>query len=78
MHHRHAMSSWQSQDQDSQEMLLLLLLQGLSGLHAMERGMSDLKADNIRVQLAADDTAHKLTLIDFGGSACYTGQSNAT
>ena len=54
--------------------MLLLLLQGLSGLHAMGRGMSDLKAENIRVQLAADDTVQKLTLLDFGGSACYKGK----
>ena len=39
--------------------------------------MSDLKAENVMVQMAADDTAQKLTIIDFGGSACYTGQSSA-
>ena len=51
----------------------MLLLQGLSGLHAMGRGMSDLKAENVMVQMAPDDTAQKLTIIDFGGSAFYTG-----
>lgn len=53
----------------------VLLLQALLSMHAAGRGMCDLKPENIMVRVAEDGiTFLRVTLIDLGGSAVYTGE----
>ena len=39
--------------------------------------MSDLKADNLMVQVAADGRFQDCTVLDVGGSAAFSGQSSS-
>ncbi len=54
----------------------VLILQALVSMHAAGRGMCDVKPENIMVRLAEDGlTFLRVTLIDLGGSAFYSGES---
>ena len=54
----------------------VLVLQALVSMHAAGRGMCDVKPENIIVRLAEDGlTFLRVTLIDLGGSAVYSGES---
>ena len=55
---------------------LAMLVQGLQSLHQQGRAHGDIKPDNIRVLLGADDTVLHCTLVDLGGSLVYHGKHN--
>lgn len=49
-------------------------MQALQGLHAKRRGVCDLKPDNLMIEVAADGSFQRCTVLDLGGSVAYNGQ----
>ena len=46
----------------------------MRGFHAEGRGVGDLKADNLMVQVAADGSFQDCNVLDVGSSAVFSGQ----
>lgn len=58
---------------------VLAALQAIVSMHAYGRGMSDVKPENIMVQVAEDGvTVERVTLLDLGSSAIYTGMPQSS